>query len=178
MKAKTASLAPLAQADREQFILDNQLAFKYGALQEFGERDDHIDADGEIISRRIIEGSIGAPNSRIYRIMADGKKAGSAMLGIDPETGHNHLDILFVAPEAHNQGTGHAAWRAIEALYPETRVWETCPPYFEKRNRHFYVNKRGFRIAEFFNARNIDPDSQTYMQYEGPDDMFRLVRVK
>ena len=29
-------LKPLAESDREQFIKDNQEAFNYGALQEFG----------------------------------------------------------------------------------------------------------------------------------------------
>ena len=38
MKDMTVTLAPLAKDDREQFILDNQLSFKYGALQEFGAR--------------------------------------------------------------------------------------------------------------------------------------------
>ena len=40
MKNTKVTLMPLTADDREQFILDNQLAFKYGALQEFGERDD------------------------------------------------------------------------------------------------------------------------------------------
>ena len=35
-------LAPLTPDDREQFILDNQEAFNYGALEEFGRRDDHF----------------------------------------------------------------------------------------------------------------------------------------
>ena len=54
MKKTKVSLVPLEADDREQFILDNQWAFKYGALMEFGERDDHIDEDGEIISRKTI----------------------------------------------------------------------------------------------------------------------------
>jgi len=33
----------------------------------------------------------------------------------------------------------------------KTKVWETCTPYFEQRNIHFYVNKCGFHIVEFFN---------------------------
>ncbi len=32
-------LIPLEDSDREQFILDNQEAFNYGALEEFGLRD-------------------------------------------------------------------------------------------------------------------------------------------
>ena len=51
MKKAEVTLVPLKEFDREQFILDNQWAFKHGALLEFGERDGHIDSDGEIISQ-------------------------------------------------------------------------------------------------------------------------------
>ena len=37
------TLTPLTGDDREQFILDNQYAFKYGAMEEFGQRDDHFE---------------------------------------------------------------------------------------------------------------------------------------
>ncbi|MBQ8440387.1 MAG: GNAT family N-acetyltransferase, partial [Clostridia bacterium] len=107
MKNKKVTLAPLTAEDREQFILDNQRAFKYGAMMEFGERDDHVDDDGEIISRATIERSMDDPQSEVYRIMLDGKKVGGLILTIDKETNHNHLDILFVSPEAHSQGIGY-----------------------------------------------------------------------
>ena len=48
-------LFPLTPDDRDQFILDNQEAFRYGALEEFGCRDDHFEEPGEIISRKTIE---------------------------------------------------------------------------------------------------------------------------
>ena len=35
MKNTKVTLIPLTVDDREQFILDNQWAFKYGAMQEF-----------------------------------------------------------------------------------------------------------------------------------------------
>lgn len=41
----------LTSGDRGQFIPDNQEAFRYGALEEFGKRDDHFEEPGEIISR-------------------------------------------------------------------------------------------------------------------------------
>ena len=63
MKNTKVTLVPLKADDREQFILDNQWAFKYGAIMEFGERDDHLDRDGEIISRKTIEHCIDAPDS-------------------------------------------------------------------------------------------------------------------
>ena len=42
-------LAPLTPDDRTKFILDNQEAFNFGALEEFGRRDDYFEEDGEII---------------------------------------------------------------------------------------------------------------------------------
>ena len=66
-------LVPLNPADREQFILDNQEAFNYGALEEFGRRDDHFEEDGKIISRETIENSIDGGEA--YRIMQDGNPA-------------------------------------------------------------------------------------------------------
>lgn len=41
-------LLPLTQSDRNQFVLDNQEAFNYGALVEFGLRDDHFEEEGKL----------------------------------------------------------------------------------------------------------------------------------
>ncbi len=38
-------LVALQDDDREQFVLDNQEAFKYGATQEFGKRDNHFEEE-------------------------------------------------------------------------------------------------------------------------------------
>lgn len=177
MKNTKVTLVPLTADDREQFILDNQWAFRYGALEEFGARDDHLDADGEIISRETIEKSIDAPGNEAYRIVLDGRKVGGVVLHIDQKTHHNHLDLLFVSPDAHGKGIGYGAWQAVEALHPETVVWETCTPYFEKRNIHFYINKCGFHAVEFFGAFHVDPNESGDESSEGPDEMFRFVKV-
>ena len=169
------TLTLLTGDDREQFILDNQRAFRYGAMEEFGPRDDHFEEDGEIISRRTIEHCID--HGAAYRIREDGRAVGGVVLQIDEKTQHNHLDLLFVTPDAHSKGIGYAAWREVERLYPETRVWETCTPYFETRNIHFYVNKCGFHIVEFFNRRHPDPhDPETGEEedYEEGGGMFRF----
>ena len=181
MKNTNVTLVPLTADDREQFILDNQWAFKYGAMLEFGERDGHIDGDGEIISRTTIEKSIDNPKSEAYRITLEGEKVGGLILTIDKETHHNHLDILFVSPEAHSRGIGYGAWLAVEALHPETVVWETCTPYFEKRNIHFYVNKCGFQIDQFW-CEHFRPEHEMFEDEkcepdEGPDEMFRFIKV-
>ena len=181
MKHTEVTLVPLTADDREQFILDNQWSFKYGALEEFGERDDHIDDDGEIISRKTIERCIDDSHSETYRIVLDGRNVGGVILKIDKETNHNELEILFVSPEEHTKGIGYGAWLAVEALHPETVVWETCTPYFEKRNIHFYVNKCGFQIDEFwcehFAPTSPLPDDEDHDPNEGPDEMFRFVKV-
>ena len=181
MKNTKVTLVPLAADDREQFILDNQRAFKYGAIEEFGKRDDHLDFDGEIISRKTIERCIDAPDSETYRIVVDGKRVGGVILKIDMETNHNELEILFVSPEEHTKGIGYGAWLAVEALHPETKVWETCTPYFEKRNIHFYVNKCGFQIdrfwCEYFVPDHEMADDDEHDPDEGPDEMFRFVKV-
>ena len=67
MKNTEVKLIPLEDDDREQFIRDNQWAFKYGATEEFGLRDDHFEEDDEIISRRTIEHSIDEGDA--YRII-------------------------------------------------------------------------------------------------------------
>ena len=181
MKNTKVTLVPLSADDREQFILDNQWSFKFGALEEFGKRDDHIDNDGEIISRKTIERCIDDPNNETYRIVLDSEKVGGVILKIDKETNRNHLEILFVSPEAHSKGIGYGAWQAIEALHPETKVWETCTPYFEKRNIHFYVNKCGFKIdrfwCEYFQPEHEMPDADEHDPNEGPDEMFRFIKI-
>ena len=166
------TLTPLEAADRDQFILDNQYAFKFGALEEFGERDTHFEEEGEIISRKTIEESID--NGTAYRIRENGKIVGGLVVRIDEKTQHNELELLFVSPDVHSRGIGLAAWQTVEKLYPETEVWETCTPYFETRNIHFYVNKCGFHIVEFFNSFHPDPHDPETGEDDGMDGMFRF----
>ncbi len=172
------TLSPLDPRDQEQFITDNQTAFNYGALEEFGLRDDHFEEDGNIISRDTIRDAISAGTA--FRILADGKPAG----GIVIRTAGNRgcLDLLFVAPELHSRGIGAAAWQAVERMHPEIAVRETVTPYFEKRNIRFYVNRLGFRIVEFFNSHHPDPHEpdapgageSSSGQSGPPDEMFRF----
>ena len=166
-------LLPLEDADRNQVILDNQEASRYGAMEEFGPRDDHFEEDGEIISRATIEKSIDGGTA--YRIIADGKVAGGMVVRVNGT--HGELELLFVSPAIHSKGIGYAAWCALEDLYPEVEVWETCTPYFEKRNIHFYVNRCGFHIVEFFNEKHPDPNDSDAGSSDGDgafDGMFRF----
>ncbi len=167
------TLVQLTRNDREQFIKDNQEAFNYGALEEFDRRDDHFEEEGEIISRSTIEESIDCGEA--YRIMQDGKPVGGLVIRTDGERGD--LDLLFVSPYVHSKGIGYAAWCAVEKLHPEVIVWETVTPYFEKRNIHFYVNRCGFHIVEFFNSHHPDPnnpDAAAQINDDIQDGMFRF----
>ncbi len=47
-------LLALEDCDREQFIKDNQEAFNFGAMKEFGLRDKYFEEKGQIISRETI----------------------------------------------------------------------------------------------------------------------------
>ena len=169
-------LKPLEASDKEQFIKDNQEAFNYGALEEFGMRDNHFEEDEQIISRETIENSIA--EGEAYRIVVDGKNAGGLVLRVEGTKGD--LDLLFVYPKAHSKGIGYAAWCEVEKLHPEVMLWETVTPYFEKRNIHFYVNRCGFHIVEFYNSHYPDPhdpDSrETLDKQDGqfPEGMFRF----
>lgn len=171
-------LSPLTEDDREQFILDNQWAFKYGAMLEFGKRDDTVGSADEIISRKTIEDSIDAVNAETYRIVFEGRTVGGVVLVIDSKTNHNGLDLFFIDPKEHGKGLGYEAWKAVEERYPETVEWETITPYYEKRNIHFYVNKCGFKITEFYNKFNPDPNMPTEdCDDSGPAEMFRFIKT-
>lgn len=176
MKDLKIRLLPLEEADKEQFILDNQEAFNYGALEEFGIRNDNFEEDGQIISRDTIEKSI--TEGETYHIIIDNEKVGGAIIKVDGK--HGELLILFVSPKIHSKGIGYATWLEIEKLHPEVKVWETITPYFEKRNIHFYVNRCGFHIVEFYNKYNPEPhDKNNENPYEDgmDEEMFRFRKI-
>ena len=115
----------------------------------------------------MIEQSID--DGEVYRIVLDGKKVGGVVIKVEGEKGD--LDLLFVAPSVHSKRIGYAAWCEVEKLHPEVKVWETVTPYFEQRNIHFYVNRCGFHIVEFFNKYHQDPNDPE-MNAEKQDEQF------
>ncbi|MBR5392862.1 MAG: GNAT family N-acetyltransferase [Prevotella sp.] len=173
------SLVSITPDDKEQFILDNQRAFKYGAQVEFGMRDDRTEEGEEVISRKTIERSMNGEQAETYRIVCDGNVVGGLILQIDRQHAKGELEILFINPEAHSKGIGQAAWKAVEAMHPEIRVWETITPYFEKRNIHFYVNRLGFHIVEFWNKHQHGPavPEDTEEDWSEDDEMFVFRKV-
>lgn len=103
--------------------------------------------------------------------MQDNKPVGGVV--IKTEFDHGELELLFVSPDVHSKGIGYATWCEIEAMHPEVTVWETVTPYFEKRNIHFYVNRCGFHIVEYFNEHHCAPDDKDGELFE----MFRFEKI-
>lgn len=137
--------------DRDAFIREIQDAFQTAYEAEFGA------FDKTILPTEDIEESLNAQGAHAYIAEMGGERVGGAVVVTDERTGFNSLHLLYVKPSAQNGGIGLRMWKAIEALHPATRVWETHTPYYDKRNIHFYVNRCGFRIVEFFNPKHRDP---------------------
>lgn len=170
----TATLLKAEESNIWKFKKDLQDSFRVSAEAEFGHKfEEPIPSDEEI------EQSISAPGSIVYWVVIEGEKVGGAVVLIDEETQDNTLALFFISTKYQNRGFGYRAWRAIEEAHPKTKVWETVTPYFEKRNIHFYVNRCGFRIVEFYNRYNPDPNEHSHhisIEDEG-NEMFRFEKI-
>ncbi|UFZ05083.1 GNAT family N-acetyltransferase [Bradyrhizobium ontarionense] len=141
-----------------------------------------IDAVGSVPDQSIpsgddVEESFSAPGAATYHVLLDGIRVGGAVLTIDPVSHRNSLDLFYISIRQHGRGVGQRAWQAIEARYPETKVWQTFTPYFEKRNIHFYVNKCGFKIVEYYNAHNPLPHRPAPEGMPDDGDFFRFEKI-
>ena len=167
-------LIRLKEADLPEFKREMQKAFQYGYEAVFGP------CEGAVLPEEDIDRSLKGAGAIAYGAWKDGVMAGGAVVKIDRETRHNHLDLLFVRVGTQSKGVGQAIWNGIEFLHPETEIWETCTPYFEKRNIHFYVNRCGFHIVEFFNPRHkaSEPEGEYHggMADEASQYFFRFVK--
>ncbi len=145
-------LRPLLPEEYENFIKRNKEAFLKAVIEEFGEE------NREAISTEDIKKSLYHPKAEAFNIIVNDEVVGGVVVRIDKETNLNSLDLMFVAPKEHSRGIGGFVWEMIEEQYPDTKVWETHTPYFETRNIHFYVNKCGFKIVEFYNPYHKEPE--------------------
>ncbi|MCX2865706.1 GNAT family N-acetyltransferase [Paucibacter sp. PLA-PC-4] len=164
------SLAQLLPVDRLQFRKDLQEAFMAAIRDRLPLEPD----EGPIPSDADVFESLDASKAVAFHILAGGQKVGGAVLVIDTTTHRNSLSFFFVNPGVHSRGIGQQAWTLIEHTFPETLTWETHTPYFEKRNIHFYVNKCGFKIVEFFNERHPDPHDPDIDSERFEEGMFRF----
>ena len=137
----------LTPDEEDIFVREIQTAFDKAAVEEFGPQEETV------IPREIVLSSIHDANAEAFRIFSNGKGIGGVVVRLNPETKRNALDLMYINPEDQGFGFGQKVWRMIEAMYPETEVWETYTPFFEKRNIHFYV-KCGFHVVEFYNPHH------------------------
>lgn len=170
----TVRLLTAPPSSWEEFKLALQDSFSIAAIAELGQPlNEPIPSDEDMMQ------SFSAPGSVVHWIMANGQRVGGSVVSIDESSGRNTLSFFFVSTKQQSRGLGLRAWQAIEQAYPATKVWETVTPYFEKRNIHFYVNKCGFKIVEFYNKSNPDPHQKSGLNpgEDDSDEMFRFEKM-
>ncbi len=171
---KDIVLRPLKNEEREDFIKRNQASFNKAVI----EADESF--TGDIIPREDILKSLDGKGAEAFNILYKGNVVGGVVVNINGQTNLNSLELLFINVDFHGKGIGYKVWQQIEKRYPQTKVWETHTPYFEKRNIHFYVNKCGFHIVEFFNKNHPEPNmpADPYDGCNGIDDgFFRFEKI-
>jgi len=136
-------LIKLEKEKEELFIELTQAAFQKGFEDYFGKTDQII------IPRKDILDSLYAEGSNSFLAIQDDKVVGGVCVVINKTTNENDLHILFVNAEFQSKGIGFRIWNEIEKIYPDTKTWRTCTPYFDKRNVHFYLNKCKFHIVKY-----------------------------
>ena len=105
-------------------------------------------------------------------INEDGQRVGGAIIAIDADEHRGELAFLYVKVGVQSKGIGQTIWKAIETMHPEIVMWETCTPYFDRRNIHFYINRCGFHAVEFFNEHHPDPNMPE--QFGQEDGLFKF----
>ena len=160
------SLEKIKSEDVFQFKKDMQEAFQKGFEDVYGK------TNGIILPEQDIDRSLTEKGAIAYKAVVDGSMVGGAVVVIDEATQHNHLHLLYVKYGIQTKGIGFLIWNRIEKLHPKTKVWETCTPYFEKRNIHFYVNKCGFHIVEYQCEYNHRSELDDDFIGDGGDGMF------
>ena len=148
-------------------------SFRSGVLERFEDPD-----AAPIPPEDDLAQSAQREHTDLWAIMYEGVPAGATVISKEDATGKYSLDLLFIFREFINKRLGFKAWQAIEAAYPDARVWETHTPYFERRNIHFYVNKCGFKIVEFFNeSHREEHDLQDEFKDIHTSGFFRFEKV-
>lgn len=171
------TLVPVPKEELAIFKSDSQEAFMKGLQECYPDAEDPLKM-GIVPSEDDYQQSLFGTDSVVNQLIQDGKRIGGVVLQINEETGRNEVDFFYILSSAHGKNIGTKAWFAIEAAFPETKVWELYTPYFEKRNIHFYVNKCGFKIVEFNHKGNPGPNVEgEEPEWEEKYEFFRFEKV-
>ena len=172
MNTPAITLEPVRPENLPAYKQRLQDTFTQAARAAFPEWTEVIPAE------RDIQESLDAPGAEALQVVCDGAFVGGAMVtGVGAD---KMLDFLFIDTAYQDRHFGYATWCAIEARYPDATHWELVTPYHEKRNVHFYVNRCGFTITEYFNDRHPDPHfpADEAGDYPGEDDgLFKFEKI-
>lgn len=161
-------LIPLRTEQTVAFKNEMQESFQQGFQTYYKE-----DNQWQVLPDKDFYQSLRATGAEAYEAMnVSGQRVGGAIIVIDDKSLRNELAFLYVKVGVQSKGIGQAIWKSIEKLHPETEVWETCTPYFDRRNIHFYINRCGFHAIEFFNEHHPDPHMPE--QFDQEDGLFKF----
>ena len=93
-------LLPTEKADLPQYKSDMQEAFQKGFEEAFGK------TDKAILPEEDIDRSLQTKGAAAYKAVVDGAMAGGAVVVINEENQHNHLDFLYVKHGTQSKGVG------------------------------------------------------------------------
>lgn len=152
--------------DLPQYKRDMQEAFQKGFERKYGKTQTLVLPEADM------DRAMNETGAMAYKAIMGGEMVGGAVIVIDEQIQHNHLELLYVKHIVQSKGIGKKIWLEIEKLYPETKVCETCTPYFKKRNIHFDVNVCRFHIVEFFNEKHPMPNMSEDFIGDGKEGSF------
>ena len=191
---KKIKLIPLSEDNTVAMKEEMQEAFQHGFQSYYKDESNQW----QVLPDEDFYRSLKAEGAEAYEaIGAEGERVGGAIITIDNKTHQGELmeqreqnqaclssaesrqkktrgqlAFLYVKVGVQSKGIGQSIWKAIETLHPEIEVWETCTPYFDRRNIHFYINRCGFHATEFFNEHHPDPNMPE--QFDQDDGLFKF----
>ena len=105
-------LVPLKNEELAEFKREMQKAFQLGYEQEFGP------CKEAVLPEEDIDRSLNSKGAFAYAARIYGELAGGAIVVIDTNSGHNHLDLLFVKSGTQSKGVGQAIWEKSNRNIP------------------------------------------------------------
>lgn len=169
MQNNSIRLIRLSDERTIAFKEEMQEAFQYG-FKTYS-KDEEKTNQWQVLPDKDFYHSLETEGAEAYEaINNNGQHLAGAIITANGNMGE--LAFLYVKVGVQSKGIGQSIWRAIEAMHPEIEVWETCTPYFDRRNIHFYINRRGFHVVEFFNEHHPDPNMPE--QFDQEDGLFKF----
>lgn len=165
-------LVRLTEEHTIAFKEEMQEAFQYG-FQAYCKDNDDSSNQWQVLPDKDFYQSLETKGAEAYEaIDKNGQRVGGAIIVIDNKAHKGELAFLYVKVGVQSKGIGQFIWKTLESIHSEIEIWETCTPYFDRRNIHFYINRCGFHAIEFFNEHHPDPNMPE--QFDQEDGLFRF----